>query len=88
MSFLILWADQDGATLFQIRQSIFKADIRELLVAKMRNKMVRENGVIPPIALRPFGFEILQVEGDKFSKRHRCRMSSKRDRHFLCFRLQ
>ncbi|MDH4084187.1 MAG: hypothetical protein OEV99_11185 [Nitrospira sp.] len=41
MSFLILWADQDSATLFQIRQSIFKADIRELLVAKMRNKMVR-----------------------------------------------
>ncbi|MDH4078915.1 MAG: hypothetical protein OEU68_03775 [Nitrospira sp.] len=71
MSFLILWADQDRATLFQIRQSIFETDIRELLVAKMRNEMVRENGMIPPIVLRPFGFEILQVDGDKLGKRHR-----------------
>ncbi|MDH5741231.1 MAG: hypothetical protein OEY77_12990 [Nitrospira sp.] len=69
MSFLVVRTDQDRATLFQISQSMFKTDIRELLVAKMRNEMVRENGLIPPVILRPLGFEILQVEGNKLSKR-------------------
>ena len=80
MSFLILWADQDRATLFQIRQSIFKADIRELLVAKMRKKMVRQNSLIPAVILRSFGFKILQVDGDKLSKRQACRLLSQSER--------
>lgn len=63
MSFLILWADQDRATLFQISQTIFKADIRELLVAEMWNKMVCQNGLIPPIVLRSLGFKILGLRG-------------------------
>jgi len=63
MSLLILWADQDRATPFQIRQSIFKTDIRELLVAKMRKKMVRQNGLIPPIVLRSLGFKMIRYIG-------------------------
>ncbi|MGE0469558.1 MAG: hypothetical protein AB7L09_12330 [Nitrospira sp.] len=71
MSFLVVRTDQDRATLFQKGQSIFKADIRELLVAKMRNEMVSQNGLVSPVILRPLGFEILQVDGDKLSKRQR-----------------
>ncbi len=71
MSLLVVRADQGRAALFQKGQSIFKADIRELLIAKMWNEMVRENGLVPPVILRPLGFEILQVDGNKLCKRQR-----------------
>ena len=71
MSLLVVRADQGRAALFKESQSIFKADIRELLIAKMRNEMVSQNRLVSPVILRPLGFEILQVDGDKLSERQR-----------------